>query len=78
MKTNLNLTIPPQRLKVVSFIILILLTFCLSLQNAFPINPNGLTQMLKQSWCYGDSHDIQDQVITTRYNKMVALEQRNA
>ena len=56
--TNPKLKNPAQRLKYVSIIIIILLTFCKSLPNFFPDHPTKGIQRTNKSWCYGDSHDI--------------------
>ena len=48
----------PQVIEKASFIISILFTFCLLLQNFFPIRRTVTIQTLKESWCYGNSRDI--------------------
>ena len=73
MTTNPKLKNPPQRLKLVSIIILILLTICLSFHNSFLDCHMKAIQMSIKSWCYGDSRGTYDHVIMTRQNKMVEL-----
>ena len=58
----------------VSFISFILCTFCLSLHNFAPVYPIALMYTLNECQCYGDSLDIQDNVITTMHSKMASLE----
>ena len=47
----------PQVIKKASFIISVLFTFCLSLQNFFPVHRTVTIQTIKESWCYGNSRD---------------------
>ena len=66
-------------IKKLNFIISILFTFCLSLQNFFPVHRTITIQTIKENWCYGNSRDIclYDQVMTLLHNKMVVLKLQN-
>ena len=59
-------------------VITILFTFCLSLHNFVSDCVIGVVEISKESLCHGDSRDIYDHMITTRHNKMAALETQNA
>ena len=57
--------------KYISINSFILFTFCLLLHNFFPDCPTAVVQTLKESWCYGDSCDVHNHVITAKRNKTV-------